>query len=239
MRPFLVALVNPLNILMLFVSLGAGLMAAWWLFPLGLVLWAVMVFNFSRDPSLRISHTLQSRTALAPRFQKYFDQLERSQVGIFNAIASTTIPAVKRSLQPIQVEVDHLVEQVHRLGSRMTKLENYRLVSQANSDLENDLNHIKGLIERTTDVVMLREYKQSQRSLEERIVNLQTVSTILDRVDAQLMSLCNKMDGLLAEVIRIQVSDPAQLRGQVSSLVDVIHHWTEELRNFEREAAVL
>lgn len=39
------ALLHPLNIIMFVLSIVAGLVAAWWLAPLGLLLWLIMVFN--------------------------------------------------------------------------------------------------------------------------------------------------------------------------------------------------
>ena len=98
--PFLTALFHPLNILMLALSALAGLIAAWWLFPLGLLFWLVMVIAVARDPSLRISHQLHQREPLAQRFQRYFDRIERSQVGVFNSLSSA--PArTRRALQPV------------------------------------------------------------------------------------------------------------------------------------------
>jgi hypothetical protein len=39
------AFLHPLNILMLVLAILAGIFAAWWLAPLGLLLWLIMVFN--------------------------------------------------------------------------------------------------------------------------------------------------------------------------------------------------
>jgi len=42
------ALFQPLNLAMLGVTILAGVLAAWWLFPIGLVLWLIMVGNSAR-----------------------------------------------------------------------------------------------------------------------------------------------------------------------------------------------
>ena len=76
--PTVTGLLHPLNLVMLGLVFFAALVAAWWLLPLGLVLWLVMVVTVARDPSLRISHRMQSRAPLAPRFQRYFDRIERA-----------------------------------------------------------------------------------------------------------------------------------------------------------------
>ena len=49
---FLTALRQPRNLAMLPLSIAAGLCAAYWLLPVGLVLWIIMVFISSRNPSL-------------------------------------------------------------------------------------------------------------------------------------------------------------------------------------------
>ncbi|NDJ52516.1 MAG: hypothetical protein GYB68_05435, partial [Chloroflexi bacterium] len=78
--PFVVALAHPLNLAMLGVSLVSGLIAAWWLFPIGLLLWLVMVYTVSRSPALQLNFQMSSRDPLAQRFQKYFDRIQRTQV---------------------------------------------------------------------------------------------------------------------------------------------------------------
>ena len=54
----------------------------------------------SRDASLQFNYRMQSREPLAQRFQRYFDRIERSQVGVFNSLSSA--PArTRRALQPV------------------------------------------------------------------------------------------------------------------------------------------
>ena len=40
--PIVVALIHPLNILMAGLAVFAGLVSAWWLFPIGAIFWLVM-----------------------------------------------------------------------------------------------------------------------------------------------------------------------------------------------------
>jgi hypothetical protein len=49
--PLLTALFHPLNLTTLAVAVAAGLCAAWWLFPLGLLVWLIMVVGVARDPA--------------------------------------------------------------------------------------------------------------------------------------------------------------------------------------------
>ncbi|MBN1486152.1 MAG: hypothetical protein JW981_00840 [Anaerolineae bacterium] len=233
--PFITALLHPLNLLMLVAAAIAGLISAWWLFPAGLVIWLVMVVLVARDPSLRINHEMQSRTGLAQRFQRYFDRIERSQVGVFNSLASAA-GRTRKVLQPIHTEIDNLTKQVYALCERMTKLENYRMVTQSQSDLQTDLQQINAMIESTGDPVVRREYEESRRSLEDRLAKLQTVSTQLDRVEAQLLSLANEMDSVVTEVIRLQAMGPEAAASEAPALVNQLRQQSQQLDIFLKDA---
>ncbi|MBI4630594.1 MAG: hypothetical protein HY740_02555 [Chloroflexi bacterium] len=50
---YLTALTHPLHTATLALAVAAGLCAAWWLFPIGIVLWLIMVINIVRDPSTK------------------------------------------------------------------------------------------------------------------------------------------------------------------------------------------
>jgi hypothetical protein len=47
--PLLTAVFSPLNIAMFVLVILAGLFSAWWLFPLGVILWLIMVINAARQ----------------------------------------------------------------------------------------------------------------------------------------------------------------------------------------------
>ncbi|MBN1261723.1 MAG: hypothetical protein JXB35_13690 [Anaerolineae bacterium] len=232
--PFLTALLHPFNVFMVVITVIAGLISAWWLFPIGVIFWIIMVFKVARDPSLRINHQMQSRAPLAQRFQRYFERIERSQIGIFNSLASAP-PKTRRTLQPIQVEIDAMTSQVYALCQRMTTLENYRVVSQSQTNLESDIQRIEQQIESASDPVVRHEYTESRRALQERLEKLQAVSTQLDRVEAQLLSLANEMDTMVTEVIRLQAMGPDAAMQLVRPLTQKLRGQAAELKTFERE----
>jgi len=51
--PYLDALRHPLNLAVLVLAVAAGLFSAWWLFPVGLMVWGIMVVVHANDPALR------------------------------------------------------------------------------------------------------------------------------------------------------------------------------------------
>lgn len=233
--PFLTALLHPLNMIMLGLMVFAGLFSAWWLFPVGLLFWLIMVLKVARDPTLRFNHQMQERAPLAQRFQRYFDRIERAQLGVFNTLSSAP-GATRRVLQPVQTELDLLTDQVYKLGKRMTTLENYRMVTQSQSDLEKDLQALNETIAQTEDDLVRREYEESRTSLQHRLNKLKAVSTQLDRVEAQLMSLSNELDATVTEVIRLQAMGVDSAKQFVPELKERLRQQRLQLKEFEAEA---
>jgi len=174
--PLVTGLFHPLNLAMLGLAGFAGLVTAWWLFPLGLLLWLGMVVAVSRDRSLRFSHEMHRRAPIAQRFQRTFDRIERAQVSVFNSLASAP-GRTRKALQPVQDELEALTNQAHRLCRRMTALENYRLVSESTSNLQAELQQIDAAIEEAGDLLVKQQYEESRRALLERIAKLRLVAS--------------------------------------------------------------
>ncbi len=233
--PFMEALIHPLNVFMLVASVIGGLVSAWWLFPVGLLFWLIMFIAVTRDPALRIDHARLSRAPLAQRFQPYFDRIERSQISIFNSLSSAS-NRMRKTLHPIQSEIDSLIAETHKLCERMTSLENYRQVSQSQSDLQADLKQITAMIESTEDNTVRQEYIASRHALEERISKLDAVATQLDRVEAQLLSMASEMDSVVTEVIRLQAMGPQDAAKLVPEVVQKLRQESAELSDFQKEA---
>jgi chromosome segregation ATPase len=235
--PWLTALINPLNLPMLALSVAAGLCSAWWLLPLGLILWVVMLLVVARDPSLVISSTMESREPLAARFQAPFDRIERSQVSLFNSLASAD-PRIRNSFHQVQAETDALVNQTYLLCQRMSALENYRLVTQAGGNLDDEIKRLQGQVAGATDAMVKREYEQSLAALQDRVTKLHTTETQLDRVEAQLSSLASQMDEALTEVVRIQSLGPDVAASHAAALAQTLRKQTDDLVAFQKEVAL-
>jgi chromosome segregation ATPase len=178
---------------------------------------------------------MQSREPIARRFQPYFDRIQRSAIRVFNSL-SLAPRQVRRNLQPVQEELLILTEETHRLCRRMTALENHRLVTERTSDLQADLAQIDDAIAKAGDPEVKQQYEASRRSLLERIAKRKLAASDLDRVEAQLVGLANEMDGVVTEVIRLQVASPAEAERQVPSLVGKLRQQSQALRQSEQEA---
>ena len=235
--PFKVAFLNPLNLAILILSITFGLCAAWWLFPVGIILWTIMFLRVYRDPALRLDQTIQERTPLVQRFQKPFDRIQRGQISLFNNLRSAR-PEARQSLQPLQDVVNTLTDQAYNLCLRMTALQNYYLVTKNNRDFEGELFVLKVKIDNATDEGTKKDYEESRRVLEEQANNYRQISILLDRVDSQLSSVSSTIDMVLVDVIRLlQSLQPEDIEKGLPALLQPIQAQSEQLSRFEKEAA--
>jgi hypothetical protein len=234
--PFKVAFLNPLNLAILICSLTFGLCAAWWLLPVGLILWAIMFLRVYRDPALKLDQTIQSRAPLTQRFQKPFDRIQRGQITLFNNLRGTK-PAVSQSLLPLQDAVNSLTDQAYNLCLRMTALQNYYLVTKNNRDFEGESFVMKVKIDNSTDEKTRKDYEDSRRILEEQADNFRKISILLDRVEAQLSTVSSTIDMVVVEAIRLQNLQAEDINKGLLALLQAIQAQSDQLSAFEKEAA--
>jgi hypothetical protein len=227
--PFVSALFHPLNLMILLVAVGAGLIAAWWLFPLGLVLWMVMVTILTRDVGFRLAHTMQNRAPLATRFQKHFDRVKRAQIGLFNA--ANSLPAgLRPGVQPVLSTLSNLVDEVYNLCQRMTALENYRTVSTANANLQEELDILTEKVNRASDPAIKNDYEDALAAMRQRLNKLYEASKQLDRVDAELTGLVSDLNTQVTDILRLQMLPKDQVLAHISGIVKALEDHQQQIR---------
>jgi hypothetical protein len=233
--PIVIALVHPLNLFMLGASIFAGLVSAWWMFPLGLLIWLIMVIIVARDPAIKLNLSRGKRTALSQRFQPYFDRIERSQFSIFNSLSNAPLK-VRNAMQPVVDEMDNLVNATYDLCQRMTTLDNYRRVAELRSNLSSELKQIEKIIAQTQDPLVRQDYEETRRTLQARLDDQKALRTLMERVEAQLTNQANEVDRVVADVIRLQAMGEKETRQQIGELVVRLRSEQVELTRFEQEA---
>lgn len=237
--PLVTALFHSLNPAMLAIAILAGLVAAWWLFPLGVILWILMVVRIATDRRIRLDYDMNARSGtLSTRFQEEYSKVVRSQMRIFNSLMSAS-GRTKTALDPIQAEIELLTTRVYNLCRQMTGPENFVKVSKMNTDLEGEQALIKLSLENITDPLVKREKEEALHTLEERIKKLKKVDTLLDRVEAQLSSLSTTMDSILADIIRLQAMGAADAEKEAPELIRQVRAQAEQVEEFAKEAAKL
>jgi hypothetical protein len=236
--PLVTALLNDLNTAMLGIAVLAGLTAAWWLFPLGLILWAVMIARIATDRRIRLDYDMQARSGtLSARFQERYSRVVQSQMRIFNSLMSAG-GRTKAALDPVQAELELLTDRVYNLCRQMTGPENYVKVSM-NTDLEGERALLQLSLESASDPLVKREKEESLAALNDRIKKLKKVSTFLDRVEAQLASMTTTMDSILADIVRLQALGGAHAEKEAPAIVRQIRGQSAQVEKFAKEAAEL
>jgi uncharacterized protein YqgV (UPF0045/DUF77 family) len=90
-----------------------------------------------------------------------------------------------------------------------------------------------------TDPLVKREKEEALAALDDRIKKLKKVSTFLDRVEAQLTSMATTMDGILADIVRLQAMGGAQAEKEVADIIRQIRSQSAQVEKFAKEAAEL
>jgi hypothetical protein len=217
---------------MLALTTAAGLCSAWWLAPVGFILWGFMVFMVARDPGLQITFTRQNREPLSQRYQVRFDRLDRARISIFNVIGQAS-PKFQRLVEPIQTSLDDLVEHAYQLGLRTTALDNHYAVQRLTSDFTSDIEELQRKFQETTDPGARKGYEQTIQSLQVRQEQLKSLANILDRYEAQLTGTMNAVDGVVTGVVSLKGRNPQQVVDKIDPLLQVLLTEEKELEQFE------
>jgi hypothetical protein len=232
--PLLTALLNPLNLSMLALTAAAGLCSAWWLAPVGLLFWLIMVIVIARDPGVQITFSRQSREPLAQRYQTRFDRLDRARVSILNSLQGKS-PAFQRAVEPIQTALADLVEHAYQLSLRMSALDNNFSVQQISSNFNDDIAKMQKSISEATNPADRKEFEQTLESLKTRQTQLKSVSTLLSRFEAQLTGTNSAVDGVVTSLISLQGRSSKGVDEMIPSLLKVIETEQDELKQFDSE----
>lgn len=238
--PLETALLNPLNLLMVVLSFVAGIAAAWWLFPLGLVFWAIMVVTIANDKSIRINYNMEARLGtLSSRFREPYTKAVRAQARIFNSLLSAS-GGSKSALNPVQDAVEALVNEIYTVCYQMTAPENFLSVARGKTaDLEGERALLVLSVDNAMPPEVRREKEEAIRALDARLQKTKTIAAMLDRVDAQVDTASGMMEALLADIMRLQVLGTSQIRKEVPHLIEKIQAEIHQLKAVEKEIAQL
>ena len=233
--PRVSSLLHPLNLSMLALTAAAGLCSAWWLAPVGLVFWLIMVIAVARDPGLQMTFSRQSREPLAQRFQNRFDRLDRARISIFNSLQGVS-PAFRRNVLPVQDALDELTEHAYQLSLNMTALDNNFSVQQlAASSFDEDIESMQRSIAAAANDNEKREFEEALSSLQTRKTQMKNVGTLLARFEAQLTGTNNAVDSVVTGIVSLKGRDAKQVAVKVPALLQALQTEQAELKQFDAE----
>ncbi|MFN8475711.1 MAG: hypothetical protein U0822_26245 [Anaerolineae bacterium] len=226
---------KPIVIATLVLAVVAGLLVAWWLFPLGLAFAAVIALAIARDPAERLSESMKSAAPLAPRFQEPFDRLQRAQTRILSILAETD--ASGRSVETVQPALEELTSHVYASCQRMTRLDTLR--NQAGAQAAQQLAQTEQKLNRSHDPLQQSAYQQTKQSLEARLQQVQAVSTQVDRFDAALNNVATSVEGEITGLVQLQARGADDVRAGATALASRLRDQAASLARFERDAGDL
>jgi hypothetical protein len=229
------ALSNPTSLLILGLAILAGLLAAWWLFPLGLVFWGISIATIAGNKAMRINYNMQAGTqTLSPRFQGPYTNVVRAQMRLFNLLSSSG-GRTQHDLEPVQQEIETLVNHVYTVCQQMTAPENFVKISK-NTDYDGQRALLVLSMGGISDPAVKKEKEEAVQNLEKRLQEIKDIAAMVDRAEAQISSIAVALDSLLAEVMSLQVRGNTQIEKEVPNLVQKIRQQTQELQALENEA---
>ena len=233
--PFLTAVLHPINLAMLMLVIVAGLCSAWWLAPVGLIFWIVMVVMIARDPGLRMTFTRQNRQPLSTRFQTRFDRLDKARLSIFNAVSRSNSQEFQKQVEPVQASLDELVEQAYQLSLRLTALDNNFVVQKLTSNLDNDIADTQKKVDETTDGALRKEYADTLQSLKTQQAQQNTINALLSHFETLLTGTDSAVDNVVTAIVSLQGQDPKQAGEKIPAILQIIRGEQGELKQFDEE----
>ncbi|NDJ36401.1 MAG: hypothetical protein GYB64_17235 [Chloroflexi bacterium] len=232
--PLIIGLKHPVNLAMLAVVAGAGLLSAWWLLPLGLLLWAFMVFNIASSPRLQYESKAESREQLAPRFQRIYNRLERAQREVLAKLEDSNARS-RRALENVRVGLESLADQGYSVLKRLTRMDEYFRMGKSMSSMQNELQHIKDALPMMTNEEVKRDYEMKQVELLDEIERLRTVNDYMERGEGVLEEMADELDRIVAEVINLIGRSPDDVRDRAAEIVRRLQALENRLQSFEAE----
>jgi uncharacterized phage infection (PIP) family protein YhgE len=192
-----------LNIAMLALSIAAGLVSAWWLLPIGLGLWFVMVRGVATHPVTQAQMAQPDRPEVTARFQSVIERIEAGQLRALNAIGETKRP-LRQALDPLQTEINRLVDNAHRVAQGTAPLETQRKArAKLDGDLPQEIATIDRQLVEFTNEAIKRNLAKSRANMQTRLDSLQALTDQLDRVQRQFDTVADTLEQTTASLAKL------------------------------------
>lgn len=232
-NPYLYAARRPLAIAVLVFAILGGLLVYWWLLPLGLLAYGLMVALDGRDPAALAA----SRQAPRPRlssstFRPQVEAIERAQQEIQRSVAQTPGP-VGRLLAGILDETRELVVQSYELSAKGQIIEGY--LARVNlADLQKRINTTDRQIRATSDPYTLQQLQETRAALAEKQRHAADLTTYIGRIQAQLQNIHANLENVLAETVRLRTADAVSADSLTNQVAQRLGDLRADMDSFQR-----
>lgn len=234
MKAIMVAARQPLNVMVVVVALLSGLTVAWWLLPLGIVIYVLAVFLASRDSGLiASSQRSEIRSGVTSKtFEPVVDKIDHTQKQIRQSVNQSK-GALSNLLQRVVSQTDHLVDQAHALAKKGQIIEQY-LAQMNYQQLQQEINKVDMQIQQTSDNYTLQQLQETRKSLVNRQNDARDLTTYIGRVKAQLQNIDARLDEVLAETIRLRTADAVSASSSTNQVADLLNDLNADMSSFQQ-----
>ena len=232
-NPYLFAARQPLALIVLLLAVMDGLTVYWWLLPLGLVAYGLMVFLRGRDPALAMVSQRPIRPRLSSAtFRTMIDLIERTQEEIQRSVAQTEGP-VGRLLTRITDQARELVDQAYQLSEKGQIIEGY--LARVNlADLQQRINSTDRQIAATLDAYTRQQLQETRTALSEKQRNAADLTTYIERIQAQLQNIRANLENVLAETVRLRTADAVSADSATNQVAQRLNDLKSDMDSFQR-----
>ncbi len=230
-NPFSRAAWRPLPLIVLAVAVFAGLRIAWWLFPLGLVAYGLIVLMLARDPALALTRPPRPRLTSAT-FRAQLANVERAQREIQHSIAQSDGP-IQRLLTPIAAQTRELVDDAYQLCAKGQVIESY-LARTNLQQIQARIADADREFRTTSDQYIARQLEETLNALAKKQRNTTDLGTYVGRIEAQLQNINANLDNVLAETVRLRTADTVSADSVTNQVAERLRDLQSDMQTFQR-----
>jgi chromosome segregation ATPase len=232
-NPYAYAARRPLPILVLVAAVAGGLLVFWWLFPLGLLAYGLMVFLSGRDPQVAAASQRAPRPRLSsPAFRAQLAAIERTQEQIGRSVAEAEGP-VAGLLARIDAQSADLVGQAYELCERGQVIEGY-LARVNPREIQQRIAATDGQLAATADPYTRQQLQETRAALAEKQRNAAELTTYVGRIQAQLQNIHASLENVLAETVRLRTADALAADSATSQVAQRLADLKSDMDTFQR-----
>jgi ElaB/YqjD/DUF883 family membrane-anchored ribosome-binding protein len=234
MSTFFIVGRKPLFLAVALAAIATGLTVAWWLLPLGLLVYVAAVALASRDPLvIKAAQRSATRERLtSPTFRTIIGEIDQAQGEVERSIAQTSGPLLNL-LQTITAQTQELVQQAHELAGKGQIIEQH--LSQIDRrKLQDEISRIELLqIPRTSDKYTLQQLQETHAALVDRRANAEALETYIERIMAQLQNICANLNNVLSETVRLRTADAVSADSTSNQVADRLRDLNADMSAFQ------
>ena len=217
--PLMTAATRPLNLFIIVLAIGAGLVIALWLLPLGVCAYLALTVLTMFDGQVAQQLEARAKMSRVPRgtaFQPQLDAIAHTQQQIAASVAAADGP-LRATLLRVTAQVDSIVEEACALATKGQTIVAY-LAQTDIAALNTQLVRLDSQMKTAVDPMLRQQYGETRTAIVDQINNAQALSTYRERIVAQLDNIGANLNNVLAETVRLRAAPAVDMTSSTDSV---------------------